>query len=158
MKIRVTFVIVSILAAAFAALVCVNYRREMRVTRTRISSGSQVVNTPCGMLEYADVGSGMKTILATPPADFKNAIPEEQERVLEVLREAMPARSWPDSSACMRPRLKPEAEEYPDPFTLQYVAGHDNIKTRMRSVHPRERRPLRNCLCGSGIWSGRRGV
>jgi len=90
MKIRVTFVIVSILAAAFAALVCVNYRREMRVTRTRISSGSQVVNTPCGMLEYADVGSGMKTILATPPADFKNAIPEEQERVLEVLRNILP--------------------------------------------------------------------
>jgi|SRR5580698_6576407 hypothetical protein len=25
-----------------------------------------------------------------------------------------------------------------DPFTLQYVAGHDNIKTTMRYVHPRE--------------------
>jgi hypothetical protein len=24
------------------------------------------------------------------------------------------------------------------PFTLQYVAGHDNIKTTMRHVHPRE--------------------
>jgi hypothetical protein len=24
------------------------------------------------------------------------------------------------------------------PFTLQYVAGHDNIKTTMRYVHPRE--------------------
>jgi hypothetical protein len=23
-----------------------------------------------------------------------------------------------------------------DPFTLQYVAGHDNIKTTMRYVHP----------------------
>ena len=28
--------------------------------------------------------------------------------------------------------------EYADPFTLQYVAGHDNIKTTMRYVHPRE--------------------
>ncbi len=31
-----------------------------------------------------------------------------------------------------------EAGEYTDPFTLQYVAGHDNIKTTMRYVHPRE--------------------
>jgi integrase len=31
-----------------------------------------------------------------------------------------------------------EAGEYTDPFTLQYVAGHDNIKITMRYVHPRE--------------------
>ena len=31
-----------------------------------------------------------------------------------------------------------EAGEYTDPFTLQYVAGHDNIKTTMHYVHPRE--------------------
>jgi hypothetical protein len=29
-----------------------------------------------------------------------------------------------------------EAGEYTDPFTLQYVAGHDNIRTTMRYVHP----------------------
>lgn len=29
-----------------------------------------------------------------------------------------------------------EAGEHTDPFTLQYVAGHDNIKTTMRYVHP----------------------
>ena len=28
--------------------------------------------------------------------------------------------------------------EHTDLFTLQYVAGHDNIKTTMRYVHPRE--------------------
>jgi len=31
-----------------------------------------------------------------------------------------------------------EAEECTDPFTLQYVAGHDNIETTVRYVHPRE--------------------
>jgi len=31
-----------------------------------------------------------------------------------------------------------EAGEYTDPFSLQYVAGHDTIKTTMRYVHPRE--------------------
>jgi hypothetical protein len=30
-----------------------------------------------------------------------------------------------------------EAGEHTDPFTLQYVTGHDNIKTTMRYVHPR---------------------
>jgi hypothetical protein len=30
------------------------------------------------------------------------------------------------------------AGEYTDPFTLQYVAGHANIKATMRYVHPRE--------------------
>ena len=29
-----------------------------------------------------------------------------------------------------------EAGEHTDPFTLQYVAGRDNIKTTMRYVHP----------------------
>jgi integrase len=29
-----------------------------------------------------------------------------------------------------------EAGEHTDPFTLQYAAGHDNIKTTMRYVHP----------------------
>jgi hypothetical protein len=29
-----------------------------------------------------------------------------------------------------------ETKMLTDPFTLQYVAGHDNIKTTMRYVHP----------------------
>jgi len=36
----------------------------------------------------------------------------------------------------MRHTFLTEAGEYTDPFTLQYVAGHDNIKTTMRYVHP----------------------
>jgi integrase len=30
-----------------------------------------------------------------------------------------------------------KAGEYTDAFTLQYIAGHDIIKTTMRYVHPR---------------------
>jgi hypothetical protein len=40
--------------------------------------------------------------------------------------------------SAMRHTFLTEAGEYTDPFTLQYVAGHDNIKTTMRYVHPRE--------------------
>src|SRR5438105_13281581 len=38
----------------------------------------------------------------------------------------------------MRHTFLTEAGEHTDPFTLQYVAGHDTIKTTMRYVHPRE--------------------
>jgi Phage integrase family len=38
----------------------------------------------------------------------------------------------------LRHRFLTEAAQYTDPFTLQYVAGHDTIKTTMRYVHPRE--------------------
>src|SRR5438445_770364 len=34
--------------------------------------------------------------------------------------------------------LRTEAGEYTDHCTLQYVAGHDNIKATMRYVHPRD--------------------
>ncbi len=36
----------------------------------------------------------------------------------------------------LRHTLLTEAGEHTDLFTLQYVAGHDNIKTTMRYVHP----------------------
>jgi integrase len=38
----------------------------------------------------------------------------------------------------MRHTFLTEAGEYTDPCTLQYVAGHDNIKTTMRYVHPQQ--------------------
>jgi len=48
-------------------------------------------------------------------------------------------RTHPDAGLhALRHTFLTEAGEYTDPFTLQYVAGHDNIKTTMRYVHPRE--------------------
>jgi integrase len=41
------------------------------------------------------------------------------------------------------------------PFTLQYVAGHDNIKTTIRYVHPREE-AVQNCLLALAILIDRR--
>src|SRR5213080_4020785 len=46
---------------------------------------------------------------------------------------------WCDAGLhALRHTFLTEAGEYTDQFTLQYVAGHDNIKTTMRYVHPRE--------------------
>jgi hypothetical protein len=48
-------------------------------------------------------------------------------------------KTHPDAGLhALRHTFLTEAGEYTDPFTLQYVAGHDNIKTTMCYVHPRE--------------------
>ena len=45
----------------------------------------------------------------------------------------------PDISLdALRHSFLTEPGKHTDPFTLQYVAGHDNIKATMRYVHPRE--------------------
>jgi pimeloyl-ACP methyl ester carboxylesterase len=54
-KILAILVLLAVLLAGFIGL---SYRRDMAAARTRISSGSKLVNTPCGLIEYADVGSG----------------------------------------------------------------------------------------------------
>jgi hypothetical protein len=40
--------------------------------------------------------------------------------------------------AALRHTFLTEAGKYADAFTLQYVSGHDNIKTPLRYVHSRE--------------------
>ena len=48
-------------------------------------------------------------------------------------------KTHPDAGLhALRHTFLTEAGEYTDRFTLQYVAGHDNIKTTMRYVHPQE--------------------
>jgi 2-hydroxy-6-oxonona-2,4-dienedioate hydrolase len=45
--------------AVAGALVYRRYRRELTAARARVASGSKLVNTPSGPIEYADVGSGV---------------------------------------------------------------------------------------------------
>jgi hypothetical protein len=61
--------------------------------------------------------------------------------VLEVQMGRLRSRLDPHPDAglhALRHTFLTEAGEHTDPFTLQYVAGHDTIKTTMRYVHPRE--------------------
>jgi pimeloyl-ACP methyl ester carboxylesterase len=58
MTVRMTLIIAGTLLVALVAFTCNGYRRDIAAARTRISSRSQVVSTPCGLIEYADVGKG----------------------------------------------------------------------------------------------------
>jgi pimeloyl-ACP methyl ester carboxylesterase len=48
---------------ALAALTYSTYRRDMREARSRIATGSEVVQTRCGLIEYASAGAGKPVLL-----------------------------------------------------------------------------------------------
>ena len=55
---RLTLAIAGGLLAGFGAFVYSAYRHDIRAARARVSSGSNVLNTPCGPIEYAEAGNG----------------------------------------------------------------------------------------------------
>ena len=50
--------ILGLAALVLVALVAVAYWRDIGAARARVASGSKLVNTPCGSIEYADQGTG----------------------------------------------------------------------------------------------------
>ena len=59
------------------------------------------------------------------------------ETQMTALKKKIDAHTDAGIHACRHTFLT-EAGKYTDPFTLQYVAGHDSIKTTMRYVHPQQ--------------------
>ncbi|MBT9525660.1 MAG: alpha/beta hydrolase [Rhizobacter sp.] len=60
---RIALAIVTAVLAAAAALVWRSHAADMATARARVASGSQVVSTPCGPIEYAVAGSGTPLLL-----------------------------------------------------------------------------------------------
>jgi len=56
--IRKLLLLLALLAIALAIPIGLSYRRDVHAAQARVSSGSKVINTPCGTIEYADVGTG----------------------------------------------------------------------------------------------------
>ena len=48
------------LAAASAAVSYGVYRRDLAAARARLAGASELVTTPCGPIEYASAGSGVR--------------------------------------------------------------------------------------------------
>ena len=90
-------------------------------TLTRLSECSYVIT---------DLGSGKRS--AKPTQRLAPwVLEDEMERVRAKMMMHQDA-----GLHTLRHTFLTEASEYTDPFTLQYVAGHKNIKTTMRYVHP----------------------
>jgi 2-hydroxy-6-oxonona-2,4-dienedioate hydrolase len=55
---RAILAIAGALVAGLAAIVWQSYHHDITAARARMSNASRAVNTPCGLIEYGDVGSG----------------------------------------------------------------------------------------------------
>ncbi|MGB7542810.1 MAG: alpha/beta hydrolase [Burkholderiales bacterium] len=114
---RVVPILVVLLGAVVIGLVYASYRRDIDQARARVSSGSQVVHTPCGAIEYAAAGEG-KPVLVVHGAgggfdqglDFSRALTGGGFRVIAMsrfgyLRTPLPADASPaaqaDAYACL---------------------------------------------------------
>jgi pimeloyl-ACP methyl ester carboxylesterase len=62
-KTRTVFLGVSLPAAGLAGAVWIRYQGEIRRERKRVSTGSQIAETPRGPIEYASVGFGPPVLL-----------------------------------------------------------------------------------------------
>jgi integrase len=82
------------------------------------------------ILRKADPGSGKR---ATQTRQTSNSLGSRDQ--IERVRAKIETHSDAGLQT-LRDTFLTEAAEYTDPFRLQYVAGHKNIKTTMRYVHP----------------------
>ena len=55
---RITAIGFLVAFAAAATWIGFEYRRDIKLARARVATGSEVISTPCGPIEYADVGTG----------------------------------------------------------------------------------------------------
>jgi len=55
---RKILTILGLLAVVSAVLIGIAYRTDIRAPRARVATGSNLINTPCGSIEYADEGTG----------------------------------------------------------------------------------------------------
>ena len=88
------------------------------------------------VLEQLAVESKGRHVFSQPRHPDKKLEPWVLESQMGRLRDKI--KTDPDAGLhTLRHTFLTEAGEYTDAFTLQYIAGHDTIKTTMRYVHPR---------------------
>ena len=114
--------LMGLLGAGLSARVYFSYRRDIRRARKRISVGSQIVETPCGPIEYAAAGEGPPVLVVHGAGggydqgmDFSELLVESGFRVIAMsrfgyLRTPLPAdasaAAQADAHACLLDALK----------------------------------------------------
>lgn len=109
-------------AAACAFMVWSDYLRDLAAAHARVTSGSEVANTPCGPIEYAVLGSGLPVLVAHGAGggfdqglEFGRPLVQAGFRAISVsrfgyLRTPLPADASPgaqaDAYACLLDALK----------------------------------------------------
>ena len=110
-------ILLGLLIAGLFARVLANYQRDIHQARERISVGSQIVETPCGQIEYAVAGNGSPVLVVHGAGggfdqglDFSEALVQSGFRVIAMsrfgyLRTPLPTDASPaaqaDAYACL---------------------------------------------------------
>jgi len=114
---RAVMIFLGFLVVGLFVLVYANYQRDIRQARERISVGSQVLETPCGQIEYAVAGNGPPLLVVHGAGggydqglDLTEALVQSGFRVIAMsrfgyLRTPLPADASPaaqaDAHACL---------------------------------------------------------
>jgi pimeloyl-ACP methyl ester carboxylesterase len=153
-----------IIGAVVAALAAATYfyQRDIRRARARITTGSQIAQTACGAIEYAEVGDGPPVLVVHGAGggfdqglDFAGPLAERGFRVIAMsrfgyLRTPLPADATPaaqaDAHACLLdalhvPRAAVAGISAGGPSTLQFAIRHPERTTALVLVVPGAYRP-----------------
>lgn len=90
---RAVAILAGLLTSGLTDLVSASYQRDIHQARERISAGSQIVETPCGPIEYAVAGSGPPVLVVHGAGggydqglDFSRALVPSGLRVIPMSR------------------------------------------------------------------------
>jgi 2-hydroxy-6-oxonona-2,4-dienedioate hydrolase len=144
-KLRAVLIVLGLLVVGCAALIYTASQRDIRQARARVAAGSQIVQTPCGPIEYATAGEGPPVLIVHGSGggydqglDLGGALAERGFRVIAVsrfgyLRTPLPgdasAAAQADAHACLLDALKIEraavlGASAGGPSTLQFALRH----------------------------------
>lgn len=148
-----------LLSAIFTYVV---YHRDISAARERLSSGSKVISTPCGPIEYADVGAGIP-VLAIHGAgggfdaglQLGQSLIDSGFRVIApsrfgYLRTPMPSDGSPmvqaDAYACLLDALKVDcvgviAASAGSPSAMQFCIRHPEKCSKLVLISPQTYAP-----------------
>lgn len=144
-RVGVILALAGALVTGSIAFTVSSYRHEIAAAEARVSSGSQVIDTPCGSIEYAIVGKGMPLLVVHGAGggfdqglEFGRPLADFGFRVIAMsrfgyLRSSSPADASPaaqaDAHACLLDALKlPKAAilggSAGAPSTIQFCLRH----------------------------------
>jgi pimeloyl-ACP methyl ester carboxylesterase len=148
---------VLLVAAALFSLTFFTYRAEIREARERVASGSTIVSTRCGPIEYAAIGSGPPVLVVhgagggyDQALDFAGALARSGFRLVSMsrfgyLRTPLPADASPaaqaDAYACLLdaleiPRAAVLAASAGAPSAMQFALRHPERARRLVLLVP----------------------
>jgi pimeloyl-ACP methyl ester carboxylesterase len=90
---RAGAILIALLVAGLFAFVYASYQSDIHQARERISVGSQIVETPCGQIEYASAGEGPPVLVVHGAGggfdqglDFSTALVQRGFRIIAMSR------------------------------------------------------------------------